>query len=175
MWRAEMCTKSLLYQAVSGFMEARCRSTNPVDWKKDVFFNDVIPESTSDDFCLSIKNVGICMYRQVLSYIGKSAQMMRCVSVPEQKEFKHLCTTVKIWSNLWCAYTECSCLHFIDPQSSLGWKETLWTFLLNPWTKQGQPNQIAQDCVQSSAEYLQGWDINFSKQHVPVFKHPCQW
>lgn len=36
----------------------------------------VMFESRSDDFYLLIKNVEICMYRQVLPYIGKSAHIL---------------------------------------------------------------------------------------------------
>lgn len=40
------------------------------------FSKHVMFESRSDDFCLVIKNVEICMYRQVLPYIGKSAHIL---------------------------------------------------------------------------------------------------
>lgn len=36
--------------------------------------------------------------------------------------------------------------------------------------KQGQPEQVAQDCVKVGFEYLQGWVVhNFSGWPVPVF------
>ena len=42
-----------------------------------------------------------------------------------------------------------------------------------PLPKQDQLEQVAQDCVQSSSEYLQGWRLhNSSGQTVPVFDHP---
>lgn len=43
----------------------------------------------------------------------------------------------------------------------------------SPQLRQGQLQQVAQDCDQSGSEYLHGWRLyHLSEQSVPGFDHP---
>ncbi|KAK4828172.1 hypothetical protein QYF61_024421 [Mycteria americana] len=47
------------------------------------------------------------------------------------------------------------------------------TFVQCPLLKQGHPEPLAHDCVQTAFEYLQGWRLqNLPGQPVPVLVHP---
>lgn len=51
-----------------------------------------------------------------------------------------------------------------------GWLRQAGTSRPIALLKQGQPEQVAQDCVKVGFEYLQGWVVhNFSGWPVPVF------
>ena len=60
-----------------------------------------------------------------------------------------------------------------ESQHGWGWKGPLWVTQPNPLTKQGHPEQAAQDLVQEGLEYLQRRRLhNLPGQPVPGLRHP---
>lgn len=60
-----------------------------------------------------------------------------------------------------------------ESQPHLGWNRPLEVFLSHALLKQAHVEPVAQDHVQLSFDYLQGWRLhNFSGQSVLVSSHP---
>jgi len=60
-----------------------------------------------------------------------------------------------------------------DSQNGWCWKAPLEVIWSNSLLKQGYLEPVAQGCVQTAFEYLQGWRLhNLSGQPVPVLGHP---
>lgn len=120
----------------------------------------------------------VCDYKSTIIVVQVKKKMLRnkvlFQSPQSTQSFSQIINSDDIFS--WQKWYGSYCILFhrnSDLQNGWGWRGPLNSSSPTPLLKQGHPEQIAQDHVQTAFDYLQEWRLHSLRgQPAPLLSHP---